>query len=148
MGPSNEPHGIVSVETNEDLMEAGTRIVRHAISDPDHIMHTPLLPGVDTTFAEILETLRDNYEFPSFDFVLLAGSRQNQLEQLEDLLNAKLLRHGAHVHAHGPGRDAKDTEKYLEVLQGSFGTNFESEVHDSDDGAMTVVSMFQSHDEL
>merc|ERR1719401_767880 len=107
----------------------------------------PLLPGEDTMLDGVLETLRDNYEYSSFDLVLLEDGpdgRLGQQQQVTALLAAGSLSQWAVLHAEGPGAGDAETAGYLELLRhGANGQRFEPEVHDLGDGGAAVVSVLR-----
>lgn len=144
--PWQTPHEIVSVEGNAALSDASSQLVKHAVgSDGDHVVrHLPLLPGEDTTLAEVLESLHDGYELGPFDVVLLEGrSRDTHLQQLETLVQKRALRLGAAVHAEGPGPGDAGANKYIQLLK---TRGFEYEVQEVWPGASAIVARWQGHD--
>ncbi|CAE8601367.1 unnamed protein product, partial [Polarella glacialis] len=142
-------HEVVSVEREPEMSSAGARLIRHALgSDADaempRVRHMPLLPAEDTTLAETALSLREDYELPAFDLLVLeGGDRSRQIEQIKDLLDGKALEPGAVVHASGPGHQDPGTARYMELLSGGLRGRFDSEVHDTGDGTAAVVSILR-----
>merc|ERR1711924_158037 len=106
--------------------------------------YLPIMPGEDTTTKELLETLRDAYEYRSFDVAMLGeGGRSKQQEDLDAILNEGLLQHGSVVHAEGPGTENQGTASFLKYLE---ERQFETIVHQADGGSAVVVSKFHGRD--
>jgi len=150
-------HEVVSVERDNHLSGYGDQLFSHAIGEDGRhaVRHTAMLPGEDTSLEELLESLRDNYDYRSFDLVLLEDGpdgRLGQQRQLTGLLQAGVLSSGGVVHAEGVGAGDAETEGYLELLRkGAGGNRFESDVHDIGDGGAAIISKLRrdvSGDEL
>lgn len=148
-GPSNEMHQVVSVEGDADLASAGEQLVSHAVGSGGNVtvQHTPLMPGDDTTLAEVLETLRDGYDLGQFDVAFLTGRRDRAAQQgeLAALLNSGALRDpGAIVLAFGPGTNDAGTQQYLNFLNQHGRGRFGTQVRNVGEGA-AIVSTLQGH---
>ncbi|CAJ1401162.1 unnamed protein product [Effrenium voratum] len=81
---------VVSVEEDPHLSDTGAQLLSHALGEREDVRHLPLLLGTDTTLTELLETLREAYELPSFDLVVLQGSEGwSQAEQAQDACGSR-----------------------------------------------------------
>eukprot|EP00931_Biecheleriopsis_adriatica_P104083 TRINITY_DN78824_c0_g1_i1.p1 TRINITY_DN78824_c0_g1~~TRINITY_DN78824_c0_g1_i1.p1 ORF type:complete len:335 (-),score=52.78 TRINITY_DN78824_c0_g1_i1:39-1043(-) len=147
-GHGNASHEIVSLEIDPQLSDAGSRLLQHALGPEgdDMIRHIPLLPSEETSIAEVMETLEESYELPSFDLVVLeGGDRLQQSEQIKELISSEAFHNGTVVHAVGPASDDPSTLNYVEQL--SHGKHkFHSEIHRLEDGTAAVISSLRQHD--
>jgi len=147
-------HKLVSVEDDEHLSSGGSRLVAHALGEGElfeRVRYTPLVMGEETTLDEVLETLRDGYELPAFDVVLLEGGpRGRQREQLDALIRASALREGTVVHAEGPADGEEGAGKLVESLQNrsSGAPRFDARVHEAGPGRAAVVATYRGRSEL
>jgi len=154
--PAAGTHEVVSVEHDAHLSGYGHQLFNHAVGIGEDspkdafevVGHLPLMPAEDTTLEEVLESLREGYEFSSFDLVLLEDGpdgRLGQQHQLTTLLATGALGEGAVVHAEGAGLGDIETTGYLELLKQGVagGQRFHSEVHDLGDGGAAVVSILR-----
>lgn len=147
-GSGTRAHEVVSVESDPHMSDARAQIFGHALgTDREHkVMHTPILPGDDTSLSELLGSLQETYEMPSFDLIVLEGiDRQQQEEQIKEIIRSEAVHNGTVVHAVGPARDDASTARYLEMLSNSK-QKFTSEVHDLADGSAAVISTLHWHD--
>lgn len=144
-------HELVGVETNDHLSDVGARLVAHALDGAEgaEVRHTALLPGDDTSFEEMIESLTDGYEIgkAGFDVVLLGGGgRAEHMRKMETLVERKALRLGSIVHT-ASHREDPETEWYLGTTQrGVGGGRFEHEIHDVEGNVTAVVSTFRGRD--
>lgn len=106
-------HEVVSVEEDPHLSDVGAQLLRHALGKRQLVRHLPLLLGEETTLLELLETLREVYELPVFDLVLLGGSDgASCAAQAQDLVAARVLRSDGLVLA----ILQDDAQRYLQEL--------------------------------
>mmetsp|Transcript_12907 Transcript_12907/g.35033 ORF Transcript_12907/g.35033 Transcript_12907/m.35033 type:complete len:339 (-) Transcript_12907:35-1051(-) len=144
-------HDVVSVEYDSDLSFSNLQLVSHALGEENEgsvVRHLPMMPGDDTTLDESLESLRDNYDLPTFHMVLLDENdlgRVGQQQQLMSLLRSGALRDGTIIHAEGSMAGNPETDRYLDTLGKGGGDRsgkhkFESHVTDLGGGRAAVVS--------
>jgi len=130
-------HEVVSVEEDPHLSDVGAQVFRHARGDTSLVRHLALMPGEETTLAELLETLKEVYDLPTFDLVLLGGAEwASRAVQVQELLGAGALRQDAAVVL--AVMSSNETQRYLQDL----GDAFLSQVHDlnGETAESTVIS--------
>ncbi|CAK9042081.1 unnamed protein product [Durusdinium trenchii] len=132
------PHEVASIEEDPHVSDAGARLVRHALGEHlSHVRHLPLVTGEETTLLELLQSLREGYDLPSFDLVVLGGRNvQGCVLEVQDLLKSQALRPRGVVLAIF---DDDAAQMYLHEI----GPEFDSVVTDDPDGATTVMSVWQ-----
>lgn len=135
-------HEVVSVEADPHLSDVGAQLLRHALGQRQVVRHLPLLPGEETTLPELLETLREVYELPVFDLVLLGGSDgASCAAQAQDLVTARVLRSDGLVLA-----ILEDAQRYLQEL--AERGDFMSQVQEISGSHSAVISTVSEQTEL